>query len=103
MPATVDLHGVWVPLITPFAADGAVDVAAIERLVHEYLDAGAAGIVALGTTGEAPALDAAEKQAVIDACSRACASRKGALMVGTGTNSTRSTISATNALDGVAA
>src|SRR3954468_6377173 len=103
MTASVDLHGLWVPLITPFGADGAVDLAAVERLVHEYLDAGAAGIVALGTTGESPALDAAEKQAVIDACSRACASRKAALIVGTGTNSTRTTIAATQALAGVPA
>ena len=48
----LDLRGVWVPLITPFAADGSVDVAAIERLCTEYLDAGVTGIVALGTTGE---------------------------------------------------
>jgi len=103
MTASVDLHGVWVPLITPFSADGAVDLPAVERLVHEYLDAGAAGIVALGTTGESPALDADEKQSVIDTCARACASRQGALMVGAGTNSTRTTISATKALDGVPA
>src|SRR4051795_5590002 len=103
MPANVDLHGVWVPLITPFAKGGSVDIPAIERLVHEYLDAGAAGIVALGATGESPALDAEEKHLVIDACSRVCASRHGALMVGTGTNSTRTTLAATNALAGVPA
>ena len=56
------------PLITPFDASGAVDVEAIERLCGEYLADGVAGIVALGTTGEAPALDADEKQAVIAAC-----------------------------------
>ncbi|HEY1738238.1 MAG TPA: 4-hydroxy-tetrahydrodipicolinate synthase [Acidimicrobiia bacterium] len=103
MPASVDLHGVWLPLITPYAADGSVDLGAVERLVHEYLDAGAAGIVALGTTGEAPALDADEKHAVIHACSQACASRGASLMVGTGTNSTRTTVSATTALAGLPA
>ncbi len=103
MAASIDLHGVWIPLITPFAADGSVDVAAVERLSNEYLDAGAVGIVALGTTGESPALDAAEKQSVIDACSRGCVSRGAALMVGTGTNSTRTTISATKALAGIPA
>ena len=35
----LDLRGVWIPLITPFAADGKVDAAAIERLCTEYLDA----------------------------------------------------------------
>ena len=61
------LEGVYVPLITPFAADGSVALDAIERLCHEYLDAGAPGIVALGTTGESSALDADEQRAVIDA------------------------------------
>ena len=103
MTADLDLRGVWVPLITPFAADGSVDRAAIATLVHEFLDAGATGVVALGTTGEAPALDADEKQVVIEACARVCASRDAGLMVGTGTNSTRSTINATEALAGVPA
>ncbi len=103
MTHDLDLHGVWVPLITPFAVDGSVDVKAIERLCHEYLDAGAAGIVALGTTGESAALDHTEKTAVIEACSKACASRDAQLMVGTGTNSTRTTIAATSALAGVPA
>ena len=62
------LQGVYVPLITPFAADGSVALDAIDRLCHEYLDAGCAGIVALGTTGEATSLDADEQQAVIDRC-----------------------------------
>ena len=57
MTSDLDLRGVWVPLITPFDASGAVDVDAIERLCREYLAAGAIGIVALGTTGEASALD----------------------------------------------
>ncbi len=103
MTHDLDLHGVWVPLITPFAADGSVDVKAVERLCHEYLDAGAAGIVALGTTGESAALDDAEKRLVIEACSKACASRDAQLMVGTGTNSTRTTIAATVALAGIPA
>jgi 4-hydroxy-tetrahydrodipicolinate synthase len=98
MTHDLDLHGVWVPLITPFAADGSVDVVAIERLCHEYLDSGAAGIVALGTTGEAAALDHTEKNAVVHACSKACASHDTQTMVGPGTNSTRTTIAATVAL-----
>jgi 4-hydroxy-tetrahydrodipicolinate synthase len=103
MPSDLDLHGVWIPLVTPFDAAGAVDVEAIEKLCTEYLAAGVAGIVALGTTGEAPALDAAEKQTVIDACSRVCAAKGAPLIVGTGTNNTRSTIAATEALAGIPA
>ena len=103
MASDLDLRGVWVPLITPFDASGAVDVPAIERLCGEYLDAGAAGIVALGTTGESAALDASEKQVVVDACSRVCVARGARLIVGTGTNSTRTTVAATNALGDVSA
>ncbi|CAH2926191.1 MAG: Dihydrodipicolinate synthase family protein PP2639 [uncultured Paraburkholderia sp.] len=56
--------GIWIPLITPFA-DGAVDHAALRALVRRYADAGVAGIVALGTTGEPAAVDDAEQDAVI--------------------------------------
>ena len=103
MPSGLDLHGVWVPLITPFDKSGAVDTDAIERLCREYLADGVTGIVALGTTGESPTLDAGEKRAVIDACSRVCVERGAPLIVGTGTNNTRSTIAETRALEGIPA
>ncbi len=100
-----DLHcnGVWIPLITPFDASGAVDVEAVERLCNEYLADGAAGIVALGTTGEAPALDADENAPSSTPVRGACAARGVPLIVGTGTNNTRSTIAATRALAGIPA
>ena len=94
----LDLRGVWVPLITPFDARGAVDVGAIERLCHEFSSAGVSGIVALGTTGEATALDADEKQAVIAAVVRACTAARTRVIVGTGSNNTEATIRATAAL-----
>jgi 4-hydroxy-tetrahydrodipicolinate synthase len=89
---------VYVPLITPFASDGSVALDAIERLVREYLDAGCAGIVALGTTGETSALDAVEQRAVIDLCARVCAERSAQLIVGAGTNNTARTVAAVQAL-----
>ncbi len=101
MASDLHLQGVWIPLITPFDRSGAVDTDAIERLCGEYLADGAAGIVALGTTGETPALDADEQRAVVDTCSRVCVERGAPLIVGTGTNNTRSTIAATKALEGI--
>lgn len=98
MTSDLDLRGVWVPLITPFDAQGAVDVGAIERLCAEYSAAGVSGICALGTTGEASALEADEKRTVIETVSRACAAAGTRVIVGTGTNSTRATIRATEAL-----
>jgi 4-hydroxy-tetrahydrodipicolinate synthase len=98
-----DLRGVYVPLVTPFAADGSVALDAIERMAHRYLDAGVAGLVPLGTTGESPLLDAGEKRSVIDVTARVCAERHAQLIVGAGTNSTASTIAAVEALGEVAA
>jgi 4-hydroxy-tetrahydrodipicolinate synthase len=98
MASDVLLRGVYVAAVTPFAADGSVAKDALEALVQTYLDAGAAGIVALGTTAEAAALEADEKQAVIDVCSRACTERGAALIVGAGTNNTRASIAAVQGL-----
>ena len=97
------LEGVYIPLITPFAADGSVALDAVESLCHEYLEAGSAGIVALGTTGESSALDTTEQRAVIDACARVCRERDAQLVVGAGTNSTAKTVAAVEALAGTPA
>jgi 4-hydroxy-tetrahydrodipicolinate synthase len=98
MTSDLDLRGVWVPLITPFDAQGAVDIGAIERLCHEYSSAGVSGIVALGTTGESSALEAEEKRAAIDAVIRACDDAGTRVIVGTGSNNTQATMRATAAL-----
>jgi 4-hydroxy-tetrahydrodipicolinate synthase len=103
MTSDLDLRGTWVPLITPFDATGAVDTAALERLCHDSLSAGATGIVALGTTGEASALDADEKRIVIDTITGVCAAAGSPVIVGTGTNNTRDTIAATRALEALPA
>lgn len=103
MASDLQLRGVYIPLITPFSADGSVAVDAVIRLCHEYLDAGATGIVPLGTTGESAALSADEKRAVIDACSAVCVERSAQLIVGAGTNNTASTVAAVQALAGTPA
>ncbi|MBP0594750.1 4-hydroxy-tetrahydrodipicolinate synthase [Paraburkholderia sp. LEh10] len=62
-----NFSGIWIPLVTPFSADGAVDHDALRRLVKRYADAGVAGVVALGTTGEPSSLEADEQEAVLAA------------------------------------
>ncbi|NKF20971.1 4-hydroxy-tetrahydrodipicolinate synthase family protein [Solimonas marina] len=57
--------GIWVPLVTPFAADGAVDHDALRRLA-QHLAPHVAGLVVCGSTGEAHALDDGEQLAVLD-------------------------------------
>ncbi len=103
MGTDASLRGVYIPIVTPFAEDGSVAIDALEGLCRSYLDSGAAGIVALGTTGESTALDADEKHAVIAACSKACADRSAQLIVGAGTNNTRTTRQAVQELAGTPA
>lgn len=81
--------GIWIPLITPFA-DGAVDHAALRALVRRYADADVAGIVALGTTGEPSALDAAEKDAVLATILEAAQNAPLPVVVGVSGNNTAS-------------
>ncbi|MEV7771923.1 dihydrodipicolinate synthase family protein [Kitasatospora sp. NPDC086791] len=94
----MELKGIHVPLVTPFAADGSVALDALEKLAHELLDAGAAGLVALGTTGEPAALTAAERDAVVDIAAAACAARGARLIVGAHGGDTRATAESLAAL-----
>ncbi|MGC0418945.1 4-hydroxy-tetrahydrodipicolinate synthase [Embleya sp. AB8] len=92
-PSTLPTRGLLVPLVTPFSADGEhVDLDALAGLAHEVLAAGAAGLVALGTTGEPATLDAAEKRDVVEVCARVCREHDAALIVGAGGNDTRGSV-----------
>ena len=53
--------GLGIALVTPFTTDGAVDYAALKRLVQFQLDNGADFLCILATTGETPTLTAEEK------------------------------------------
>lgn len=68
MPATESfrLRGVFVPLLTPFQADGELDPPALERLVEYVLAAGVHGLFVGGTTGEFALLSTAERQRVAE-------------------------------------
>jgi len=84
-------RGLYVPLITPFSDDGELATDALEKLAHAVIDAGAAGLVALGTTGEPATLTAAERHAVLDVAARVCRERGAGLIVGAGSNDTART------------
>ena len=94
--------GVFVPLVTPFDEHGAVDLGALARLAEHVLECGARGVVALATTGEPTSLDDGERAAVVAVCAEVCARRRAILIVGAGTNDTRTTILRHEALAGVA-
>ncbi|MQY06018.1 dihydrodipicolinate synthase family protein [Actinomadura macrotermitis] len=86
------MHGVHVSLITPFTAAGAVDAASLARLAGHVLDHGAAGLVALATTGEAALLSAAEQRTVLEVCRAVTIDRGVPLTVGAGTMGTDDTV-----------
>ena len=80
------ISGLWLPLITPFK-DGAVDFASYERLIEHYLALGVDGLFPLGTTGESPALDDAETDALVERTVAKVAGRV-PVLVGVGGNAT---------------
>ncbi|KXP06023.1 4-hydroxy-tetrahydrodipicolinate synthase [Tsukamurella tyrosinosolvens] len=95
----MQLTGLHVPLVTPFAADGTVDLASLERLAHDTLADGADGLVALGTTGEPATLTPAERAAVIDRIGGVCAEHRAVFTVGAGSNATADTAASLGGID----
>jgi 4-hydroxy-tetrahydrodipicolinate synthase len=93
-----ELAGLFVPLITPFTADGELAAAPLERLAHRVLTGGATGIVALGTTAEHATLSDAERTRVLQICARVCRERGAPLIAGAGGNDTARSAAAVAAL-----
>ena len=61
------IHGLWVAMATPVAADGSVDHAALVGHAKGLMAAGCDGLVPFGTTGEGTSFSAAERLAAIEA------------------------------------
>jgi len=81
------LGEVLTAIVTPFRADGSIDVEAFQELASFLLDNGSDGIVVAGTTGEAPTLSDDERQTLFEAAVDAVGDR-GSVVAGTGTYST---------------
>jgi 4-hydroxy-2-oxoglutarate aldolase len=84
------LAGILPPLVTPFRADGGVDLAAFEANLESYSSVELGGYLVLGSNGEAAALEEEEKLSLVRSARRLAGSRL--LLAGTGLESTRSTI-----------
>ena len=85
------LQGTGVALVTPFKADGEVDVAALERLVHFQVENGTDYLVVLGTTAETPTLSTEEKELVKETVKRANGGRL-PMVLGVGGNHTQAIV-----------
>jgi 4-hydroxy-tetrahydrodipicolinate synthase len=82
--------GTYTAIVTPFK-DGALDEAALERLIRMQVKAGIDGVVPVGTTGESPTLDYEEHIRVIELSVKFAAGRI-KVLAGTGGNSTKEAI-----------
>jgi 4-hydroxy-tetrahydrodipicolinate synthase len=88
-------RGTFTALVTPFR-NGAIDFAALEKLIEQQIAAGITGVVAVGTTGESPTLTHDEREKVIEAAVNV-ANGRCKVLAGTGSYSTRDAIEATKA------
>src|SRR5256884_5207563 len=79
-------RGTFTALVTPFR-NGAVDVAAFEKLIENQIAGGITGIVAIGTTGESPTLSHEEREERIRLAVET-ANRRCWVLAGTGSKAT---------------
>jgi 4-hydroxy-tetrahydrodipicolinate synthase len=75
-------------MVTPFTADGSLDLDGAQRLAAHLVDAGNDGLVVSGTTGESPTTSDAEKTDLLHAVVEAVGDRAHVL-AGVGTYDTR--------------
>jgi 4-hydroxy-tetrahydrodipicolinate synthase len=88
------LEGVYTALVTPFTAEGAVDERSLRELLDFQIENGVAGVVPLGTTGEAPTLTAEEQKKIITLVCEHVGGRV-PVIVGAGSNCTEKAIEMT--------
>lgn len=91
MPDRKPPRGSVVPLVTPFTSGGAVDEAALRRLVDFQVASGSHGVSVTGTTGEPSSLTLDERERVIAVAAEQVAGRV-AFAPGTGTNNIDETL-----------
>jgi 4-hydroxy-2-oxoglutarate aldolase len=88
------LHGIFPPITTPFYPDGNVYFKKLESNVAQYSKTPVAGIVVLGSTGEAILLSDQERRDVLKVAREAAAPHK-VLVAGTGMESATETLKLT--------
>jgi 4-hydroxy-2-oxoglutarate aldolase len=89
----MNLPGIYPPIATPFKNDE-VDCAGLSHNVTRWMGTGLRGLLVLGSNGEAAAVDEDEAERIV-ATVREGVPRDRVLLVGTGRQSTRATITAT--------
>jgi len=88
-------HGSIVAIVTPMRESGELDLESLRQLVDWHVANGTHAIVATGTTGESPTLNAEEQLSVIRTVVEQAA-RRIPVIAGTGSNATEKTIQMTH-------
>lgn len=86
--------GAHTALATPFLDDGTIDAERFRDLIDASLSNGISGVVPTGTTGESPTLSHEEHNLVIELAVKHT-KKRGLVIAGTGSNSTREAIAMT--------
>jgi 4-hydroxy-tetrahydrodipicolinate synthase len=94
------LGEVLTAIVTPFRADGSVDLDAFRRLAVHLVDHGSDGLVVCGTTGESPTLSDEERFELFSAAVEAVGDRA-TVVAGTGPYSTAHSIHLTQQAAGL--
>lgn len=89
------ISGSLVAIVSPMHEDGSLDFDAYRRLIEWHIAEGTNGIVAVGTTGESPTVDAEEHCELIRVAVETCNGRV-PVIAGTGGNSTAEAIELTH-------
>ena len=85
------LHGIFPPITTPFYQDGSLYFRKLEHNCDRYGKSPLAGLVVLGSTGEAILLSDQERKDVLK-CARGAVTPEKVLIAGTGHESARETL-----------
>jgi 4-hydroxy-tetrahydrodipicolinate synthase len=86
------MRGVFTALVTPFNSRNELDLEAFKRILQDQKDAGVAGIIPCGTTGETPTLSEDEKKQLIRVSLETLKGSGVKVLAGTGGNDTAGTV-----------
>ena len=98
----MDFGRVLTAMVTPFTDNGEVDYEEVKRLAVYLIENGNDSLLVCGTTAETPTLTHDEKVNIVKTVKEAVGDRA-KIVVGTGTNCTRTTIEATKEMEALGA
>ncbi len=93
----MNIHGIFPPITTPFDDHDEIDLAGLRSNLKRWMATRVAGVVVLGSNGEAPLLSEDEGVRMVEAA-REIVPRDRVLIAGAGEESTRATIAGTQRL-----